>query len=136
MPRLPKYRNSQPIKIDAFCLWPKPPVVEKPALTLVTQLKVGKAPGLRLQATGIEMGDKDLSGSGPGMFTGYYLLPDTPEGTKPEALNFTAGKVTLARAEGAKSRVTLTFAGAAGELVPSGKPFTLDGTITATVGAR
>jgi len=111
----------------------QPPAVAVPMLTWVGQFKVGDRPGLRLQATGVVMGERDLAGPGEGMFTGSYLAQGA-ETT--QALNFTAGKVTLARGDGGSSQIKLTFAGATGELVPGATPFTLDGTITATVGAR
>lgn len=111
----------------------QPPAVEVPMLTLIGQFKVGKRPGLRLQAIGIVMGERDLGSQGQGMVTGYYLAADSDT---PQALNFTSGKLVLERDASASSAIKLTFSGTGGTLVGQGKAFTLDGSITATVGAR
>jgi hypothetical protein len=111
----------------------QPPTVPEPMLTLVAQLESEGSPTLRIQASGVVMGERDLAEAGKGLFTGSYL----PNGAQAaEAMNFASGKITLARGEGGGSAIKLSFADTAGTLAPSGKAFTLDGNITATVGAR
>jgi hypothetical protein len=109
----------------------QPPEVERPALNLVGQFEAEGKPVMRIQATGIEMGERDLTTAGTGALTG--MLAD---GAEAKTMNFSAGKLVLERVEGAKSRVTMRLEGAAGTLTPGDSPFVLQGTITATVGGR
>lgn len=109
----------------------QPPEVERPALNLVGQFEAQGQPILRLQATGIEMGERDLATEGAGGLTGMLADP-----TEAKTMTFTAGKLVLERVEGVKSRVTLRFDGASGTLTPGDVPFVLDAKISATVGGR